>query len=162
MRRQMQRLDRLIKDSRHDVYRVKGKLKNGTQCERCGACYINGRWTWEDSKEVKRKIVCAACRRIEDGYPAGYIEIKGEFYRLRREEIMNMIRNVEQQHKAGHPMERILRVVEGSNNCAMVETTGVRLARRIGETLQRAYQGDYDFQYNKNDDRIRVYWQRDA
>jgi len=39
-------------------------------------------------------------------------------------------------------------------------TTGVHIARRIGESLSRACQGDYSFQYGDAEKIIRVFWSR--
>jgi hypothetical protein len=42
----------------------------------------------------------------------------------------------------------------------LVMTTGVHLARRIGEALARAYKGELSFQYLDGEQRIKVHWQR--
>jgi len=41
-----------------------------------------------------------------------------------------------------------------------VTTTGIHVARRIGEALARAYKGDLSYQYAEGEKRIRVYWRR--
>ena len=160
MKRRTHRRDRRIRERRHDVYKVRGKLKDGTQCSKCGANYSKGRWTWDTPKEVKKEIICPACQRIQDGYPAGFIEIKGEFYSTRRDEFINLIRNIEKQQSQNHPMQRIIRINEKSSTFLEVETTGTHLARGIGEALSRAYQGEYSFHYADGYNRIRVYWER--
>jgi hypothetical protein len=42
----------------------------------------------------------------------------------------------------------------------MVTTTDPHLARRIGEALHDAYKGTLDYQYNKEDNLLRVTWSR--
>jgi hypothetical protein len=43
---------------------------------------------------------------------------------------------------------------------ALVTTTGLHLARRLGEALARAYKGELSFRYADEEASIRVYWQR--
>lgn len=155
------RKDRLIKERRHDVYYDRSKCPAQTQCQNCGALFVNGRWTWEEpssSAEVN-KTVCPACQRIADRFPAGYVQLKGAFFEEHRPEILNLILNVEKQEKSARPLERIMAITtEKTFTC--VTTTGLHLARRIGEALSRAYKGDYAFRYADAEQSIRVYWER--
>jgi NMD protein affecting ribosome stability and mRNA decay len=160
MKRSTRRRDKGIKQQRHDVYKHKGKLIEGTVCTTCGVVHSKGRWTWNYEGETSKKIICPACRRIKDGYPAGFIELSGEFFKENNEEIINLVRNIEEQHKEEHPMQRIIRIRKRRNRATMVETTGVHLARRIGDSISRAYQGEYSFQYADNYNRIRIQWER--
>jgi hypothetical protein len=105
------------------------------------------------------KIICPACRRIADHCPAGYVEISGQFFVNHRGEILNLIHNLEKQEKDGHPLERIIAVTPDQEP-VLVTTTGLHLARRIGEALARAYRGDLSFRYADDETSIRVYWQR--
>jgi len=41
-----------------------------------------------------------------------------------------------------------------------VETTGVHLARRIGDALEDSYQGELELDYLKGQNKVRVSWQR--
>ena len=154
------RNDRLLKEKRHDAYRESEKWPEPTCCTECRALFVNGRWSWEEipPKNVNETL-CPACRRIADQYPAGYIEIKGDFFQEHQEEILNLAYNIEKQEKGERPLERIMSVTE-NNDYTLVTTTGVHLARRIGEALSRSYKGDLSFQYAKEDKDIRVYWQR--
>ena len=160
MKRSTQRRDKGIKQQRHDVYKHKGKLIEGTVCTTCNVAYSKGRWTWNYEGETIKQIICPACRRIKDGHPAGFIELSGEFFKENNEEIINLVRNIEEQHKEEHPMQRIIRIRKRRNRSTMVETTGVHLARRIGDSISRAYQGEYSFQYADNYNRIRIQWER--
>ncbi len=153
------RKDRLIKEKRHDVYQDRSKLPEPTQCPRCYAIYIDGRWTWKKTNSVKYQTLCPACRRIEDNYPAGFVRLTGPFYRQHRDEIINLVRNVESKEKELHPLERIMNISD-LNGTTEITTTGVHIARRIGEALSRAYKGDFDMQYVEDDKSIRVQWER--
>jgi len=153
------RKDRLLKEKRHDVYREKAKLPEPTLCNNCGALFMNGRWSWNDAPDRVNQSVCPACRRISDNCPAGIVEIKGTFYKEHRNEILNLIHNTENQEKSKHALERIMKIKD-HNDTTTVTTTGIHVARRIGEALSRSYKGDYNFQYGDAEKCIRVYWQR--
>lgn len=153
------RQDRLLKQKQNDVYVDRQKYAELTRCIRCKAIYINGRWTWEEGPQKVKRAICPACKRISDNYPAGIIEISGEFFTSHREEIMNLILNIEKQEKARHALERIIRTIPMTDKM-VVTTTGIHLARRIGEALSRSYKGDLSLDYLDTDKGIRVTWKR--
>jgi NMD protein affecting ribosome stability and mRNA decay len=154
------RKDRLIKDKRHDAYQEREKLPEPTLCTQCNALYVNGRWTWNTEPDRTYRTVCPACRRIAANYPAGYITLRGSFLAEHQHEIMNLILNEEKREKSDRPLERIISVV-GVGSQIEVTTTGIHVARRIGDSLSRAYDGELSFRYADSDRSIRVYWQRD-
>jgi hypothetical protein len=149
----------LIKEKRHDVYRADGKWPEPTVCIRCGAVFASGRWTWQEAPAAANEVVCPACRRIIDRYPAGAVEIEGSFFENHLDEILNLIRNVAEQEQSEHPLERIM-TMTGKEKPILVTTTGLHLARRIGEALSRAYKGELSCQYLDEEQRIKVHWQR--
>ena len=153
------RKDRLIKERRHDPYRERGKWPEPTSCGRCGAVFANGRWTWQTIEGEVHETICPACRRIADNYPAGYVELKGAFFEEHHEEISNLVFNEEGREKNERPLERIISVKDNKDH-TLVTTTGVHVARRIGEALARAYGGELTFQYADGERSIRVFWQR--
>ncbi len=156
---QYARRDRLVKEKRHDTYRESGKWPEPTMCTECKALFLDGRWSWKKPPVDSNRVICPACQRIADNYPAGHIEIKGPFFKQHREEMLNLIRNEEKQEKGEHPMERIMSIVD-EEDYTLVTTTGVHMARRIGDALSRAYRGNLDFQYGDAEKSIRVYWHR--
>ena len=153
------RKDRLLTQKRKDVYRINSKISDSTWCSKCGVVFINGRWTWTEKPVQIHTALCPACRRIVDNYPAGFIELRGVFYSEHRSEILNLINNLESQEKKLHPLERIISIDQGQK-MTTVTTTGIHLARRIGEALYHSYKGEYNFQYADADKSIRVYWER--
>ncbi len=153
------RKDRLIKEKRHDVYRARRKWPEPTVCTECGAVFVGGRWVWGKAPKEANLAVCPACRRIADNYPAGYIQIRGAFFKEHREEILGLIRNVETLGKAEHPLERIVSMTDGEAGTS-VTTTGIHVARRIGEALARSYKGEFSFQYGESQVSITVHWTR--
>jgi hypothetical protein len=120
---------------------------------------LNGRWTWTEIINNFKETICPACKRINDNYPAGFIEIKGQFYSEHEQEISNLVHNTEKLEKHDRPLERIMGTKFGRDR-ATLTTTGIHIARRIGEALSRSYQGNYSFQYGEGEKSIRVFWER--
>lgn len=56
-------------------------------------------------------------------------------------------------------MERIIKIID-ENGGTTVSTTGIHLARRLGEAIHRAYQGNYDLQYLEDEKFVRISWER--
>ena len=155
----LDRKDRLIQEKRHDAYQEGHKWPESTHCTQCGALFVRGRWSWQEPPETVSETICPACRRIADHCPAGHIEISGPFFAEHHEEILNLIHNVEKQEKEEHPLERIMAIIT-EKEPTLVTTTGLHLARRLGEALTHAYKGDLSFRYADDETSIRVYWQR--
>ena len=154
------RRDRLVQEKRHDTYREDKKWPEPTVCTQCNSVYIEGRWTWYEPPVKANKVVCPACQRIADNYPAGHLELNGSFFKKHQEEMLNLIRNEEEQEKGEHPLERIMDITDDDEN-TLITTTGIHIARRLGEALSRAYQGDLSFTYGDGEKTIRVFWSRD-
>ncbi len=154
------RRDRLVQQKRHDAYREWGKMPEFTVCTVCKAVFLDGRWSWTEVPSEANFVTCPACQRIADNFPAGYVEIKkGSFLGEHRDEILNLVKNTEKQEKEARPMERIMNIDE-HEDLIIITTTGIHVARRIGEALSRAYQGNLDFSYGDGEKTIRVYWER--
>lgn len=154
------RREQLLDDPRHDSYKAKGKLSDPTRCPECGAVFTKGRWTWNSVLRAGvHEQLCPACQRIRDGYPAGYVNLGGEYLAAHRDEILNLVRNCEAEEKAGHPLQRIMAIkdVEGG---VLVTTTDTHLARRIAERVHDACKGSLALQYNKEENLVRATWTR--
>lgn len=156
---QFKRRDRLVKEKRHDTYRESGKWPEPTICTECQSVFSQGRWTWKREPPEAKKVVCPACQRIHDNYPAGTLELKGDFFNLNRSEILNLIHNEEKKEKGEHPLERIMEIQEEESQ-TIITTTGIHIARRIGEAVAHAYQGDLAFTYGEGEKTIRLSWTR--
>jgi len=155
------RLDRLVKEKRHDPYQAREKFPEPTVCTHCGAVYTGGRWVWmEEKPEKANKAICPACRRIKEKMPAGTIELSGRFLKSHGEEILNLVRNEEKAEKNEHPLERIMEISQGDNKMIIL-TTGIHLAKRIGEAVRRSYQGEYSLDYGDGEKTVRIKWHRD-
>lgn len=155
----IQRHDRFVKERRHDTYRSRGKLPEATYCPDCGAVFHKGRWTWGEAPASAVHQICPACQRTHDRFPAGVVNVGGPFFAAHREEILNLIRNVEGREKGEHPLHRIMALEEGDEEVA-ISTTDTHLPRRLGEALVHAHGGALNFQYPEAEQLIRVTWSR--
>jgi hypothetical protein len=154
---QITRRDGIFKERVHDAYKAKGKLPEPAACPVCGAVFHEGRWQWLQAPANAHSAICPACHRIHDHFPAGFVTMKGEFFRTHHEEIMHLVRNHEKHERAEHPLKRIM-AVEETSGTTLVTTTDIHLARGIGELLHHAYQGDLKFHYNPEQNLLRVSW----
>lgn len=155
----MLRRDELLQELVHDTYKSRKKLSEPTRCPDCGAVFQSGRWSWGGESAGAHEERCPACHRIHDRFPAGYVALQGDFFAAHREEIMNRVKNCEETEKRSHPLERLMGV-EDTAEGVLVTTTGTHLARRIGDALYDAYKGSLDYHYNKEENLLRVAWQR--
>ena len=151
--------EQLFQELVHDSYKSGRKLPEPTCCPECGAVFHKGRWTWASAPAGAHEEKCPACHRIHDRFPAGYVTLKGKFFREHREQILQLVKNHEAKEKAEHPLERIMGIEETADG-ATVTTTNTHLARDVAEALHKAYKGDLDYHYNKDDNLLRASWSR--
>lgn len=129
-----------------------------TICLKCGALYNRGQWTWDDLPNEANEAICPACQRIADNHPAGYVELKGSFFEQHEEEILNLIRNIGLIEQFRHPLERIISI-DPIEDHTLVTTTGMHIAKSLGEALKNSYQGEIKCLYN-SENYILVFWHR--
>jgi len=153
------RQEQLLQEVVHDTYKSKRKLPEPTSCKDCGALWRRGRWSWAAAPAGAHAGRCPACKRMRDRFPAGYVSLQGAFLGSHRAEILGRVRRCESAEKRGHPLERIM-AIETEGEGLRVSTTGMHLARRIGDALQHAYKGELAYRYNKADNLLRVTWSR--
>lgn len=136
-------------------------LSDHTICNECGALFTGGKWTWQElPKKVSNTALCPACLRISENYPAGIIEIRGPFVKRHRAEILNMIDLIIAKEVSENPLERCL-AINKRGETLVITTTGMHLARRIGDALYRSYEGNLKYRNDEYDENlIHVYWDR--
>jgi hypothetical protein len=71
-----------------------------------------------------------------------------------------MIRNEEQRTIETDPHERLIDIVEDGDNL-VVWTTNEKLAQRLGRALEKAYDGELEYQWPVDNKLVRVNWSRD-
>lgn len=155
-----QRRNRLIQEHIHDPYFNKQKLKEPATCPDCGCVYRKGAWHWEEAPENARSHSCPACKRIKDGVPAGYLTLKGDYFDAHRDEILNLVGNVESLARQSHPLKRIMATQQEGQE-TLITLTDTHLTREIGDAIQHSQGGDLDVQYPSEGNILRVLWQRD-
>jgi NMD protein affecting ribosome stability and mRNA decay len=105
--------------------------------------------------------MCPACQRVRDQNPAGFLALSGRFLQEHKEEILNLVRNEEQDENAEHPLHRIVQIEEETDGI-VITTTDLHLPRRIGDALHRAHQGETSFHYIEEGSIRRVHWKREV
>ncbi len=153
------RNDRLIQEFNHDPYHAKLKLKEPTACPQCRAVYEKGRWRWGQIPADVYETLCPACQRIHDKVPAAFLTLSGQFFSQHKDEIMNLAHNYIQREAKTHPLKRLMDCND-DNGIVHMTFTELHLARGIGEALEKAYEGDLNYQYNKGEFMLRVTWSR--
>lgn len=171
------RRDRLIEPFDLDPYHARAKPKGAATCSECGVVFRNGRWTApktgaEAGAEADAEagadrpaaeedsVVCPACRRVRDAYPAGWVTLSGDFLEGRRDELIGLMRNEEAMERGEHPLNRIM-AIEETQDALTVTTTDVRLPQRIARALERAYGGELEIKSEPDEHRVRASWRRD-
>jgi NMD protein affecting ribosome stability and mRNA decay len=144
-----------------DPYQSQQKLHDGTFCPQCGAVYHEGRWQWRARGEKAGGELCAACRRINDKFPAGVVMLRGDFAREHQEEMIHLARHQEEAEKKEHPLNRIISIEEDAQG-VVINTTDIHLPRRIGEAVKSAFHGTIEESFEKDGYFVRVSWSRAA
>jgi NMD protein affecting ribosome stability and mRNA decay len=106
--------------------------------------------------------VCPACQRIADDFPAGELQVEGGFAASHREDLVGLIRNVEERERNAHPLKRIMQVVDVDGGLR-VTTTDAKLADALGRALHHAYKGELRHPPTTSDreNLVRIHWRRD-
>jgi NMD protein affecting ribosome stability and mRNA decay len=138
------------------------KLADVTACPTCGATYRKGRWTWQSAPADAVSHTCPACEQIANGYPAGVLQVEGSFAAHRRDDLIGLVRNVEQRERDQHPLNRFVKIATRRNGF-VAETTDGKLAQTLGRPLHKAYGGKLDYPRTTADTEnlVRVRWARD-
>lgn len=143
-----------------DPYKMTGKPKEPAACPECHAVFRDGRWTWNEAPERANEVLCPACMRMRDKFPAGTLTLKGGFFAARENEIMSLIKNTEADAKAERPVERIMSIDKKGGE-TVITFTDAHLAHGVGVALNNAYRGDLDARYTDEDGLLRITWSRE-
>jgi len=129
-------------------------------CPVCHAVSMRGHWQWRTAPPGAATLVCSACQRIADHVPAARVVLDGSFEAANRNELIALVRHREAQLQAQHPMERVMAIESGEQG-TVVTTTGVHLARDVGNAVQHAYRGKLAIDYRNAETELHVHWHRD-
>jgi hypothetical protein len=111
-----------------DPYQRQQKLEDNTVCPQCGVVYVMAVGTGHPPAGG-HEVLCSACRRINDKFPAGIITLHGPFVAHQAEEIVSLSRHQEQAEKSKHPLNRIISI-DKDNGTITMTTTDIHLPRR--------------------------------
>jgi hypothetical protein len=106
--------------------------------------------------------VCPACERIASDYPAGVLHAQGAFAAAHRDDLLGLVRNVEERERADHPLKRIMSI-EDEGTGFVVKTTDAKLVEALGRALRNAYAGHLEHPPTSKDKEnlVRIRWTRD-
>ncbi|MGH7123415.1 MAG: BCAM0308 family protein, partial [Stellaceae bacterium] len=121
-----------------DPYKRVRKLPEPSFCRQCGAVYHAGRWQWGPHASDAQEVLCQACHRINDKYPAGVLRLTGSSVAANSGELQRVARHQEVSEKQDHPLNRIINI-EQSADGLVINTTDIHLPARIGKAIKRAF-----------------------
>ncbi len=155
-------------DTEKDPYLAGMKFNDMSACSACFIVYHNKRWYLPDDLPgdvVKgaglTDVICPACRKIQEGYAEGFVNISGGFKDHHLDEIMSLIRNKEEIARRHNPLDRIIEITTDKDVVEITTTSG-KLAQRIGRILRKTYQREVEYQLGDDTRTTRVYWRRDS
>lgn len=163
------RKDKMLDVKIHDPYMKKDAYTDPTICPTCGLVYHDKMWhnNKEFVEEIKKKHNydqkdCPACRKIKDDYPLGVLILQGSIINNTQKvtEIKNLIRHETEKEANSNPLARIFKVEEFPDRIE-IKTTTEGLAKRLGNAIQKAFQGDLELVFSENDKFLRVIWKKD-
>lgn len=162
------RMNELFDVKLRDPYMKPESYDDPTICPQCHLVFHNKRWQWNE--ELYRKLkkertadekLCPACRKIKDRYYMGEVILGGAFLQERKDEILRIIQNLEEEEKAHRPLSRIM-WIEDEGGTVRVYTTSEHLAVALGRAVNKAYQGELSVEFADGQKFARVIWRREA
>jgi hypothetical protein len=143
-----------------DPYKRVQKLPEPSFCRQCGAVYHAGRWQWGPHASDAHEVLCQACHRTNDKYPAGVLTLSGSSVAANSGELQRIARHQEASEKQDHPLNRIIDIEQTADGL-VVNTTDIHLPARIGKAIKRAFRGTLDEHFDEAGYFVRVNWRRD-
>lgn len=152
-----------------DPYRDDLSIPEPAICSGCQAIRKKGKWSLDETlrKETLRfktlsQVLCPACRRAQDDYPAGVIYLRGDFLLAHKGQILNTIKHQEAAALAKNPLDRIIKIEDLGEKGVVIETASERLATKLGRAVEKACGGDLKIQFSHQEKLVRIYWSREG
>jgi hypothetical protein len=155
----------------HDAgrHRTPRASKEARQCELCGAVYIKRRWVPVEvavgNKHQRyhpvEMTLCPACKQQKEGIPSGFVYLEGAFLADHRDEISRLLMNEADRAALDNPLAKIMGWEEGDGGRLTITTTTEHLAERLGQALEKAFDGKVRYDFSHENKLARVYWHRD-
>jgi len=157
------------KSSGPDPYLPKGATRKISVCEGCASVYKNKRWYAAGDggqaatlKQEYVKTVCPACLKIRDNFPGGIVTLAGGYVLPHKQELINLIKNEEEQARGNNPLGRVMTIKENGYGSIVISTTNEKLAQRIGRAIKKAFHGEVSYRWSHDNKLARVDWERAA
>lgn len=136
-------------------------------CPGCSCVFFDKSWHHSleedarhltDRKNIRFKT-CPACRMKKDRTFEGELVIELSKEKLgEKKEILNVIKNSDEQAQAHDPMDRILWIEDGGAKIRILISEN-QLAVRIGKKLESAFKGGVlEIKHSHGEDVIRAFW----
>ena len=130
-------------------------------CPACGQQPGTGRFGWGGGAPQAHAERCPVCERVLDHFPAGCVELSGQLFAGRRQEILKHIMRCGEAESSRTPQERIDRMETVAGSVA-VWTSHARLARRLGDYLQERFGGQLAYHFEHAPELLRVIWRSET
>lgn len=148
----------------NDIEEKQPKSKEGLIfCLGCGAVYYDKHWhtnkkyaaILKNQKAIKKEL-CPECKNAKNENFEGEILLKN--LSKEKEEILNLVRNIEKRAKKRDPEDRIIKI-EDKGKTVRILTTENQLAVSIGKQIDRAFKGgELKIKWSEKDALVRVIW----
>jgi hypothetical protein len=149
--------------ARNDPNRSRTKAAGTPQCPECSSVSIRGRWVPQKSAKatlVTGKLMCPACRQLQQKFALGVVECHGENWKALEEEVSNTVRNTEKIARNRNDQERVL-WIKKLKNVMKIYVTLPELARSIGRQLEKSIHGVVEYERSSEEPYLRVRWWSD-
>ena len=138
-------------------------------CAGCGAIYEKKRWSHSDAAKVRAAgraghpiavRICPGCRRRNAGVPHGFVHVDGEFVAPHRDEILRLLHGEVDRAAEDNPLGQVLDWGEDGMGGLLVTTSTEHLAVRLGQALEKAFDGKVRFGFSHENKLAHVWWHR--
>ncbi len=150
----------------NDPSRENHLYKDGDVCGQCNALHEKDHWFMDAQRGAAliaagspATTVCPACKQINSHDPHGIVTLRGDYWVMHKDEILNLIHNEEQRTVGDNPLARIMSIREEDEHL-IIETTNEALAQRIGKRVHSAHKGNVDYKWPNGNHLVRVDWER--
>lgn len=137
-------------------------------CRTCGAVFIKRHWVAAGTPRARLiartgpvvPTTCEACHMVAENNWRGELRLSGEFFVAHRDEVEHLLRNEVARGLADNPLARIVRWMPRGRKELTVTTTTEHLAKRLGRTLKRAFDGVVHYEFSHENKFAHVTWAR--
>jgi len=146
--------------ARANPYRSDVKPQGQVQCVICHAVSIQGRWVPCSRFRGEGKTQCPACRQHKDRFAMGVVELHGEKWKEKTEQVLKTIQSSERVARHRNDQERIL-WTQQTRGITKIYVSLPELARHLGRELGKTFKGKVQYVRSTEEPYLRVKWMSD-